>query len=71
MSFRSAAGLEGVEDRQSFILTLTTDDGFGVTFRIPHEACRALGWALQHEVQEEPEVGVTDALAGSQKTELN
>src|SRR5215475_6388777 len=33
--------LEGVdEDHQSFILTLTTIDGFEVSFRIPHATCR-------------------------------
>src|SRR5580704_14425841 len=40
--------LEGVEDRQSLILTLATTDGFEVSFRIPHATSRALGWALQH-----------------------
>jgi hypothetical protein len=41
--------LEGVEDHQSLILTLATVDGFEVSFRIPHATCRALGWSLQHD----------------------
>jgi hypothetical protein len=41
--------LEGAEDHQSFILTLTTADGFEVSFRVPQDTSRALGWMLQHE----------------------
>ena len=63
--------LEGLEDGQSLSLTLTTVDGFGVTFRIPHETCRALGWTLQHEAEDEPNVGAADVHGGSETTELN
>jgi len=41
--------LEGIEDQESFILTLKTVDGFEVSFQIPRETCVALGWTLQHE----------------------
>jgi hypothetical protein len=41
--------LEAIEDRHSFILTLRTVDGFEVSFRVPQDTCRALGWTLQHE----------------------
>jgi hypothetical protein len=47
--------LEGIEDRHAFILTLKTVDGFEVSFRIPHDACRALGWTLQHEADDATE----------------
>src|SRR3954468_4037414 len=33
-------------DRPCLIMTLTTDDGFEVSFGIPFEACQAMGWAL-------------------------
>ncbi len=41
--------IEVGEDRQSFILTLRTIDGFEVSFGIPPDTCQALGWALHHE----------------------
>jgi hypothetical protein len=41
--------IEGIEDHQSLILTLKTEDGFEVSFRIPPESCRSLGWSLQRE----------------------
>jgi hypothetical protein len=44
--------LEGIEDRQSLILTLKTDDGFEVSFRLPLDTCRALGWVLHHEADD-------------------
>ena len=62
--------LEGVEDHQSLILTLTTVDGFEVSFRIPHATCRALGWALQHDSEDDtPDLG--DPPAGAGKSEIN
>ncbi len=64
--------LEGIEDRRSFILTLKTVDGFEVSFRVPHDACRALGWTLQHEADNESEADDPGALfAGSGNPELN
>jgi hypothetical protein len=44
--------LERIEGSHSFILTLATADGFEVSFRIPHGACRTLGWTLKHEAEE-------------------
>jgi hypothetical protein len=41
--------LEGIEGDQSFILTLKTEDGFEVSFRVPPAASKSLGWSLQHE----------------------
>jgi hypothetical protein len=35
-------------DEKSLIVTLATDDGFQVSFAIPSDACRAIGWALGH-----------------------
>jgi hypothetical protein len=43
--------LEGIEGDQSFILTLKTEDGFEVSFRIPPGASRSLGWRLQREAE--------------------
>ncbi len=48
--------LEAVKDRYSFVLTLTTPDGFEVSFRIPVETCHALGWTLHHEAAEAIEI---------------
>jgi hypothetical protein len=62
--------LEGVEDHQSLILTLTTVDGFEVSFRIPHATCRALGWTLQHEADDNPP-GVDDPQGAAGKPEIN
>lgn len=44
--------LEKAEDRASGILTMKTVDGFEVSFRIPPDTCRTLGWTLQHEADE-------------------
>ena len=62
--------LEGVEDRQSLILTLATVDGFDVSFRIPHAAGRALGWALQHESDDDT-ADLGDPPVGTGKSEIN
>jgi hypothetical protein len=63
--------LEGVEeDRQSLILTLATADGFEVSFRIPHAACRALGRSLQHDSDDDT-ADLGDPPAGAGKREIN
>jgi len=62
--------LEGVEDRQSLILTLTTIDGFEVSFRIPHATGRALGWSLQHDADEHTS-DPGDSLRAAGKPEIN
>ena len=59
--------LEGVEDHQSLILTLATVDGFEVSFRIPHATCRALGWTLQHDSNDD----TPDPPVGVGKSEIN
>jgi hypothetical protein len=41
--------IEDTSDRNCLIVTLKTADGFEVSFGIPFEACRALGWSLKHE----------------------
>jgi hypothetical protein len=41
--------LEGVEGDKSVILTMKTEDGFEVSFRLPPRTCKSLGWVLQHE----------------------
>lgn len=38
-------------DEKSLIATLSTNDGFQVSFVIPFDACRAIGQALRHEGQ--------------------
>jgi hypothetical protein len=38
-------------DNQSLITTLATKDGFQVSFAIPFDACKAIGWALKNEGQ--------------------
>jgi hypothetical protein len=62
--------LEGVEDHQSLILTLTTVDGFEVSFRIPHATCRALGWELQQDANDDT-ADFNDSLGGARKSEMN
>jgi hypothetical protein len=62
--------LEGVEDHQSLILTLTTVDGFEVSFRIPHATCRALGWSLQHDTDDDTP-DLRDSLGAVGKPEIN
>jgi hypothetical protein len=32
-------------------MTMATQDGFEVSFRIPLETCTALGWSLMHEAK--------------------
>jgi len=39
--------LESTRDQACLIATLKTADGFEVSFGIPLEACRSLGWSLQ------------------------
>jgi hypothetical protein len=41
--------IETSDERSSLIMTLATDDGFQVSFAIPFDACRAIGWVLGHE----------------------
>jgi hypothetical protein len=41
--------IESSDEKNSLIVTLATDDGFQVSFAIPFDACRAIGWALGRE----------------------
>jgi hypothetical protein len=41
--------IEDTNGQDYLIVTLKTIDGFEVSFGIPLEACRSLGWNLQHE----------------------
>jgi hypothetical protein len=44
--------IEDTTDQNCLIVTLKTTDGFEVSFAIPYESCRTLGWSLQHEADE-------------------
>ncbi len=41
--------IESSDEKNGLIVTLATDDGFQVSFVIPFDACRAIGWALGRE----------------------
>jgi hypothetical protein len=41
--------IENASEQNCLIATLSTDDGFEVSFGIPPEACRGLGWVLKTE----------------------
>jgi hypothetical protein len=41
--------IEDTDAQDCLIVTLKTTDGFEVSFSVPLDACRALGWSLQHE----------------------
>jgi hypothetical protein len=43
--------IEDTRDQDSLIVTLKTIDGFEVSFGIPFDAGRALGFSLQHEAK--------------------
>jgi hypothetical protein len=63
--------LEAIEHDRSLILTLKTADGFEVSFRIPADTCRVLGWTLQHEADNAADADPGPALAGPGNAELN
>jgi hypothetical protein len=64
--------LEGIEEDQTLILSLKTRDGFEVSFRIPPEACRSLGWTLQRETDPGRKAEhLDDPPAGSGNPELH
>jgi hypothetical protein len=44
--------LESTRDQTCLIATLKTPDGFEVSFGIPLEACRSLGWGLQNGAEQ-------------------
>jgi hypothetical protein len=47
--------IESSDEKNSLIVTLATDDGFQVSFAIPFDACRAIGWVLGREGRSETE----------------
>jgi hypothetical protein len=47
-------------EQSCLIMTLATDDGFEVSFGIPFETCRAMGWALKDEGRKALADGVND-----------
>jgi hypothetical protein len=47
-------------EQPCLIMTLATDDGFEVSFGIPFETCRAMGWALKDEGRKALADGVSD-----------
>jgi hypothetical protein len=63
--------LEGAEGEQSLILTLKTEDGFEVSFRMPASASKALGWSLQHEANSSQARHSLDGPAGPGNPELH
>lgn len=50
-------------DENGLILTMATPDGFQVSFAIPFDACRAMGWALGHEGRSATETDSANAPA--------
>ena len=46
--------------QDSLIVTLKTTDGFEVSFGIPFQTCRTLGFSLQHEANEAIAAGERD-----------
>jgi hypothetical protein len=64
--------LEGIEGDQSFILTLKTEDGFEVSFRMPPGPSKSLGWSLQREADQSSQTfGSGDESAESENPELH
>jgi hypothetical protein len=55
--------IESTNDDDCLIATLKTTNGFEVSFGIPFEACRSLGWNLQRSASE-----VTETSEAAQKT---
>jgi hypothetical protein len=55
--------VESTQDSTCAIATLTTPDGFEVSFGISPEACRGLGWALKSESERNAPEGVADVPA--------
>lgn len=52
--------IEDTRGEDSLIVTLKTTDGFEVSFGIPFQTCRALGFSLQHEANEAIAAGERD-----------
>jgi hypothetical protein len=64
--------IEDTDGQDCLIVTLKTTDGFEVSFGIPLEACRTLGWSLQHEAEKIVDAREVDEEAtASGRTGLN
>ena len=64
--------IEDTKDLNCLIVTLKTTDGFEVSFGIPFEACRTLGWSLQQEADEAIEVReLAEKAIAPDRVELN
>jgi len=63
--------VESASDENCLITTLSTEDGFEVSFGLPAEACRSLGWVLKDEadaMMRADEMRADDAASVSRKT---
>jgi hypothetical protein len=71
--FRLAEWLiEDTNAQECLIVTLKTTDGFEVSFGVPFEACRALGWSLQNEANKAIDASEPDEMAiGRTLADLN
>lgn len=76
--------VESTQDQACLIATLKTMDGFEVSFGIPYEACRWLGWTLQQSADQAVDASnvneasnvseasnVNEAPIGPSRTKLN
>lgn len=64
--------VESTEDQSCLITTLKTTDGFEVSFGIPVEASRSLGWTLQQGAEEADLIGgESRAVAPRSRANLN
>jgi len=64
-------GVDSASDENCLITTLSTEDGFEVSFGLPAEACRSLGWVLKDEadaMMRADEMRADDAASVSRKT---
>lgn len=52
--------LEEINGSRSVILTLKTEDGFEVSFAMPPDAAKSLGWSLQHQAEQSAETSRPD-----------
>jgi len=64
--------IEDTNAQECLIVTLKTTDGFEVSFGVPFEACRALGWSLQNEANKAIDASEPDEMAiGRTLADLN
>jgi len=64
--------VEGAKEHSCLIATLKTPNGFEVSFAMPLEACRSLGWTLQHEASDAIEARkIAEQVAAASRTKFN